>query len=64
LKDKLSKFFRAIFKVLSLSNIDEYIPSIYGQKGYSRHALFKSFVVLKLQSINQKYNSESVNISF
>ena len=53
MKDKLSRFFRAIFKVLDLSNINEYLPSVYGPKGYSRHALFRSFVVMKFQSINQ-----------
>ena len=53
MKDKLSRFFRAIFKVLDLSNINEYLPSLYRPKGYSRHALFRSFVVMKFQSINQ-----------
>ena len=53
MKDKLSRYFRAIFNILDLSGIKEYIPSVYGPKGYSRHALFRSFIVMKLQSINQ-----------
>jgi transposase len=53
MKSKLSRFYRLVFEYLNLSQIDEYIPSVFGPKGYSRHALLKSFIVMKLQSINQ-----------
>lgn len=52
LKDKISRYYRAIFKNLDLSSIPEYLPSVCGPKGYSRHALLKSFIVMKLESIN------------
>lgn len=46
-------FYEHIFDNIDLSFIPEFIPSKYGPKGYSQHALIRSFIVMKLQSIKE-----------
>ena len=46
-------FYENIFDSIDLSFIPEFIPSKYGPKGYSQHALIRSFIVMKLQAIKE-----------
>jgi len=38
-----------MFKNLDLSSISEFPPSNHGRKGYSHHAMFRAFIVMKAE---------------
>ena len=42
-------FYSSMFKNLDLSSISEFPPSNHGRKGYSHHAMFRAFVVIKAE---------------
>ena len=46
-------FYENIFDNLDLSFIPQLIPSKYGPKGYSQHALIRAFIVMKLEYIKE-----------
>ncbi|KXZ39982.1 Transposase domain [Alkalithermobacter thermoalcaliphilus JW-YL-7 = DSM 7308] len=46
---KLINFYTKIFDNLDLSILPDKIPSKYGPNGYSRHALFRAFIVMKCE---------------
>lgn len=46
-----TKFYEKIFDTIDLSCFPEYLPSKFGSKSYNRHALFKSFIVMKAEKL-------------
>ena len=46
-----SKFYEKIFDSIDLSNFPKYHPSKFGPTGYSLHALFRSFIVMKTEKL-------------
>lgn len=49
---KLKDFYSNIFKNLDLSSIPDKLPSKYGPKGFSRHALIRAFVIMKCEKMS------------
>ncbi|RKD25216.1 hypothetical protein BET04_03070 [Caminicella sporogenes] len=47
-----SNFFSKLFDAIDLSDFPEYLPSKYGPKGFSRHALFRAFIVMKCEKFS------------
>lgn len=45
----LIDFYSNLFDNLNLSNFQEYLPSKFGPKGFSRHALLRAFIVMKCE---------------
>ncbi|MBP1866259.1 hypothetical protein BD780_003222 [Clostridium tetanomorphum] len=50
---KLINFYTKIFDNLNLSSLPDRIPSKYGPTGFSRHALFRAFIVMKCEKFAQ-----------
>lgn len=46
-----TKFYEKIFDAIDLSQFPKYHPSKYGPTGYSLHALFRSFIVMKTEKL-------------
>lgn len=46
-----TKFYEKIFDTIDLSSFSKYIPSKLGPKGYNRHALFRSFIVMRAEKL-------------
>lgn len=44
-------FYEKTFDTIDLSNFPKYPLSKYGSKGFNRHALFRSFIVIKTEKI-------------
>ncbi|MBW4828116.1 MAG: transposase [Clostridiaceae bacterium] len=51
--NKKTKFYEKIFDVIDLSEFPMYIQSKFGPKGFNRHALFRSFIVMKAEKIRE-----------
>lgn len=49
----LINFYTNIFDNLDLSFLPDRVPSKYGPTGFSRHALFRAFVVMKCEKFAQ-----------
>jgi len=47
-----SNFYSKLFDAIDLSDFPEYPSSKYGPKGYSRHALFRAFIVMKCEKFS------------
>ncbi|WP_250160061.1 transposase [Caloranaerobacter azorensis] len=47
-----SNFYLKLFDAIDLSDFPEYPSSKYGPKGYSRHSLFKAFIVMKCEKFS------------
>lgn len=45
----LIDFYSSLFENIDLSIIEDYLPSKFGPKGYSRHALLRAFIVMKCE---------------
>lgn len=50
---KLINFYTKIFDNLDLSTLPDRVPSKYGPTGFSRHALFRAFIVMKCEKFAQ-----------
>ncbi|WP_051004415.1 hypothetical protein [Caloramator australicus] len=50
---KLINFYTKLFENLDLSPLPDRLPSKYGPTGYSRHALFRAFIVMKCEKFAQ-----------
>lgn len=48
---KKSNFYSKLFDSIDLSHFSEYPSSKYGPKGYSRHALFRAFIVMNCEKL-------------
>lgn len=51
--DNLINFYTNIFDNLDLSPLPDRVPSKYGPSGFSRHALFRAFIVMKCEKFAQ-----------
>lgn len=49
----LIDFYSNFFENLDLLKLEDFIPSKFGPKGYSRHALLRAFLVMKCEKIAQ-----------
>lgn len=45
----LTDFYSSLFENLDLSALEDYLPSKFGPKGFSRHALLRAFIVMKCE---------------
>jgi len=45
----LVDFYSSLFENLNLSALEDYLPSKFGPKGFSRHALLRAFLVMKCE---------------
>ncbi|WP_040306221.1 hypothetical protein [Caloramator australicus] len=52
---KLINFYTTLFENLDLSPLPDKVPSKYGPTGFSRHALFRAFIVMKCRKICSSY---------
>ncbi|WP_228201987.1 transposase [Clostridium prolinivorans] len=50
---KLINFYTRIFDNLALSSLPDRVPSKFGPAGFSRHALFRAFIVMKCEKLGQ-----------
>jgi len=50
---KLINFYTTLFENLDLSPLQDKVPSKYGPTGFSRHALFRAFIVMKCEKFAQ-----------
>ncbi|WP_192811155.1 transposase, partial [Caloramator australicus] len=50
---KLINFYTTLFENLDLSPLPDKVPSKYGPTGFSRHALFRAFIVMKCEKFAQ-----------